>query len=44
MTRSPLVGHLEIEGWQDHLLIGSLMFIAVVLLIFFLRGGGPRGH
>lgn len=39
MTRTPLVEHFTVDGWQDQVLIGVLAFVALVLLYSLLFGG-----
>jgi hypothetical protein len=34
-----LMDRLQIEGWQDHLLVIVIGFVGLVLLIAYLRGG-----
>lgn len=42
MSRVLLVDRIVINGWQDYLLLTSLVFVGLVLLVTFFRGSGPK--
>lgn len=37
--RTPLLDRFALDGWQDHLLLGVLVFVGLALLYAFLSGG-----
>lgn len=40
---SEFTDRIELEGWQDYLLVGALAFVGLILLVTFFRGGGGGG-
>lgn len=40
---SEFTDRIELEGWQDYLLVGSLAFVGFILLYMLLRRGGGSG-
>lgn len=38
-ARVPLTERFTIDGWQDHLLLGVIAFVGLVLLYALLTGG-----
>lgn len=42
MSRVLLADRINVDGWQDYLLLGSIVFVGLALLVTFFRGSGPK--